>query len=135
MFNKTFVFPRTRTEYMSYEKTVNEHRAPTDKSVELLLEMENAAKDTLISITRLENNEMKATWHVFENCFSRRLEVVCRFELNGKEHRIDLSLDWGIDHQEIAKKVYKVICDKMAELLTVDFFTRATALDIRKLRR
>lgn len=135
MFNKTFVFPQTRTEYAPYEKTVTEHRAPTDKSVKLLREMEKAAEDKLISITRLDNNELKATWHVFDDHLSWGMKAVCRFELNGKEHRIDLSLDRYLKSDEIGRKVYKEVCDKIAELLTVDLFTGATAREIGRICR
>lgn len=73
---------RTVTQYVTRE--VHEHRAPTDESVKLLREMEQAAEAKRIAGMRLEGNEFHGMVEVNHHCADYRTEAVAIFDLNGK---------------------------------------------------
>lgn len=71
--------------HVTVTKTVNEHRAPTDKSVELLSQMEEKALSRLVHSVKLE----VATFEVFAMLLRPRMEdgdydLRYAFTLNGK---------------------------------------------------
>lgn len=104
--------------------TVTEKRAPTDESVRLLKEMEQAAEDKLLSITRLKENRLDATWHLFENPAQDNMEAICRFMLNGQEHRIKIPIERSMRYQpdEIGTKIHEAITREIAAVLAVELF-------------
>jgi len=119
----------------SFHKTeITENRAPTDESVRLLKEMEKAALDRLLSITRLQNNTLEATWHVFQDPARDEMEALCRFLLNGREHRIKVTLDRSMRYnpKEAAKKIHEAVTREIAAILTVELFDAA---DVRNMLR
>lgn len=52
---KTFLFAQSGGDHHHHRTEVHEHRAPTDKSVELLRDMEKAARDKILETIRLED--------------------------------------------------------------------------------
>lgn len=104
--------------------TVTEKRAPTDESVRLLKEMEQAAQDKLLSITRLKDNSLDATWHIFEDPARDNMEAICRFSLNGQEHRIKIPIERSMRYKEdeIGAKIHEAITREIAAVLAVDLF-------------
>lgn len=104
---------------------ITEKRAPTDESVKLLSEMERAAEKKLISITRLDNNTFKATWHIWEDFMADTLRATVRFELNGQPHEMEVPIERHIRFkaQDIAKEIHKAIISELAAVLTVELLT------------
>lgn len=94
MFNKTYISPeRTRTEYVTKEVNIHEHRAPTTESVKLLKEMEAAALERVLSAFSVEINKFQCEVVVFLEQISDKIFVVAKFNLNGKECRSETRLD------------------------------------------
>lgn len=102
--------------------TVTEKRAPTDESVTLLKEMEEKALAKLISVTRLDSNELKATWHVFRSYFDCQFNVIIRFALNGIGHEVRVSLSDVSSAEAVFIAVSTAIANKIAESMTVEIF-------------
>lgn len=73
----------TRTEYVT--RTVHEHRAPTDESVRLLKEMEEAARQKVLSSIRLDRNEFKCVIQFMLDNMSMDRVAHVMLDLNGKK--------------------------------------------------
>lgn len=72
----------TRTEYVT--KDVHVHRAPTDKSVELLREMETAARKEVDKAVSVQNTEFACVVHRAHDQMSDSVKLKALFKLNGK---------------------------------------------------
>lgn len=141
MNDMTAIFVNPEQPYARHvedRRVIHEHRAPTDESVKLLRDMEAAAQAKLISITKLESNAFSATWHLFEEPTSFSTTAICRFTLNGVEHRLEIPIkpDWRYTPQAIAEHVRDAVALKLAEILTIDLFhkqsrTIASALHLK----
>jgi hypothetical protein len=115
MLNKTLIMGGGRTEHVPYEKTVNtninEHRAPTDKSVELLKEFQDKAKDTLVEHIYLDDNVFKARIDVMDLEYGHTREYRLHFKLNGKEFKDVIKLQprqTMLSHKERALAVVEL---------------------------
>lgn len=125
-----------RKEIVPYEKsvTVNEHRAPTDKSVELLNVFEEKARETIIYKAKIEQNHLKAIAVYYQDdIVSNRIHFHVKFELNGFETLISDFVDgfewkselselyFGFGHLTIFKKVHK----KLSEMITLNLMEKS----------
>jgi hypothetical protein len=74
MFDKLLVVGGRSTQHHYHRSEVHEHRAPTDESVKLLREMEQAALDKIMATVRLEGCEV--------DCFvaQQRVEMVDEYQ-------------------------------------------------------
>lgn len=83
MFNRTVYAPQpSKTEFVVRE--VHKHRAPTDKSVELLKEFEKAAKDKIEKSVNISSNDFSCVVHQVKDFLSGETTFKAIFELNGK---------------------------------------------------
>ena len=80
MFNKTYVTTPSRT---YTENTIIEKRAPTDESVRLLYDMENAAREKIKDSIRLENSIIDCVIHVVDDMTSFGKKYGAVFKING----------------------------------------------------
>ena len=125
-------YHRTKIESVPYEKTVtvHEHKAPTDKSVELLNEMQEKAQRNIIATIKIEENFLKAVAIYYrDEILTDRMTYHIRFELNGKEYTIEDSIDkfeWrqemsksymGLGHEAIFKALHKKFSEMVANEL------------------
>jgi hypothetical protein len=86
MFRKPEVFivnQPGRTEYVT--RTVNEHRAPTDQSVALLKDMEEAARSKVVESVKVGDATFECVVHTMRDCASDDTIAVAIFSLNGKK--------------------------------------------------
>lgn len=68
--------------------TITEKRAPTDDSVKLLREMEDAAENKLLSAIRLDTNAMPGiVVERMRQAFTGDSELLVLFNLNGHRHK------------------------------------------------
>lgn len=92
MFNKTIVMQQPRTEYIPYEKTVIEKRAPTDESVRLLKDLETAAIEKITKVFQIESTIAKGiVLEISENPFKFEKSYTVIFNINGKQHSVEYS--------------------------------------------
>lgn len=73
------------------EKTVHEHRAPTDESLRILMELEAAALERVVARGDL-GNLLKGTWTVIDNPSDMTRSAHCCFDLNGRKVRLKFPL-------------------------------------------
>jgi hypothetical protein len=107
MFNKTIINQRG-TKLVPFTKEVNEHRAPTDESVKLLMEMEDAALSKVFKCFEIENTELHGiVWQVNKSRFSR--ELVIGYKLNNKIENITIPVDIKIFNLNPEKAIHRMI--------------------------
>lgn len=78
----------------SYNRTdVHVHRAPTDKSVELLSEFEQKARDKAIGAFDVKFNDLQTKWWIERtyDTFEGKATLRVLVDLNGKRHEFKLA--------------------------------------------
>jgi hypothetical protein len=102
---------------ITHAKTeIHEHRAPTDKSVAILSEMEQVVRGKLLSVNRLINNTLEATWYIFDEPMAWDLRGVLHFKLNGREFKIDVPLERHLCSADQARRM----AEKLIQLISVE---------------
>lgn len=118
MFNKTFVFPQTRTEHVPYEKSVVEHRAPTDDSIRIWEEMKERAYKSIIDSIELRDNALNLNAIMYKEAFSHEKVCKYRFSLNG--HEITGEVRSSILDLKNKMELYLKIVDDAARHIAVE---------------
>jgi hypothetical protein len=127
MFRRPLVVvaPRAETKYVT--RQVHEHRAPTDESVALLKEFEDAADKRRIETLHLVDNAFHGTIHVAELAFSGTIKARLIFDLNG--HRITVEAEtasFARSDAEQQKKLLLDLRDKAAERIAAEVLIELT---------
>jgi len=92
MFDKITHRHETREIGIPYAQniTIKEHKAPTDKSIRLLNEMQEKAKKNIIQSVKIESGFCTGIVIAFsDDVFRNRLNWVLRFKLNEKDYIIE----------------------------------------------
>ena len=115
MFDRTILVAPRASEIVRDMK-VTHVNAPTDESVKLLKEFEQAAKDKITQSVSVGNNDFNAVLHRSRDDFSDSTEFVVIFALNGKRMTARHSI---LGHTqptsvEVAEAVKKAIADEIA---------------------
>ncbi len=105
-----------------YDKTVNEHRAPTDDSIRLLNEMTDKAKRNVLHAIHLKSNIIDCAVVYYRNDnFYGKIDFCLKFDLNGTTHEIDGQIDQhefdpsGLRHSFGSGLVYDFLVKKYSE--------------------
>ena len=138
MFNKTII-QKGRTEYVPYEKTVTINRAPTDKSVELLNEMQDKAIKNLIKSVNIKDNTMNGTVLYFmQRADWDGVDFIARFSFNGTEHELRghvRRLDLSDSHKYGTQAVARAIALKLCDLMIKEIFKEIGEKDLERIAR
>lgn len=101
--------------------TVHEHRAPTDKSIELYHELLEKAKTEILETFTLDNNIIKANVVVYRDAFLDDINVSYIFNINGKKYKDKIqinSLEMYISNRtEVYRLIYQRIAQKLTDML------------------
>lgn len=140
MFNKTVINQQRGTNYVPYAKTVtvNENRAPTDKSVELLNEMQEKASENLIRTIKINNSVCEAIAFLFRNNYvDNRFDWMFKVKLNNKEFmfngyfeddhefkRIVINADINSNWFDADRFVNKLFHQKLSELIAAEILNQ-----------
>ncbi len=110
-----------------YEKTVHEHRAPTDESVKLLNEFQDKAIDNILKQFRINDNIIEAEGFFIGYSVIHKIILHCRFKVNGKEFHLKEEIDcWEFrndlskyfnDESDYQNKVLLLIYKHLSELI------------------
>lgn len=111
MFNRINV-TNSKTEYIPYEKTIIEKRAPTDESVRLLLELQKEAKLNTLHNQNIYN-EFKCEFSIIEDVYSYKKELVYKFFINGVEYKDIVILDEN-DIDKGKERLLHIIVEKIS---------------------
>jgi hypothetical protein len=122
MSNKYFVLEgRERTHYVPYEKTVHEHRAPTDESIRLYKEMKEKAEQSVLDSFELENNLVNARVVVCKSAeyFNQKLQVHYKTMINGHEFTGVVKVEDTLSRDAMVEKIVSELSKHIAiEILT-----------------
>ncbi len=101
---------------------VHEKRAPTDESVRLLKEMEDAARSKIEQSIRLTDNAFSGLVSVWTDQMNRQLVVVVSYSLNGHRHKCTTHID--IDDAG-AVKVAGAVISNLAQQIAAEILSPA----------
>lgn len=123
LFNTTIV--KNSTNLVPYEKTVYEHKAPTDKSMELLNEFkEKALKDTM-KVFGVKNEDFSFVARFVSDVSTYMKVVTIKFSLNGREIIETIQIDpiaySTKDEQELIKFCIEKYKEIVSEIMTKSF--------------
>lgn len=92
--DKHFHTHHNHTVAAAYPQTIHEHKAPTDESVKILREMEGAARESVLSVHKFEDNELNGiVVQMMMDHFKPYSKLYIRFTLNGKKFAFTEKLD------------------------------------------
>ena len=116
MFDKYYT--RTGPSHLSASVNVNEQRAPTDKSVQLLKEFESAAAKKIRDAIVVDGNVVKGKVLIVHNdCLSHSSTAYFTFELNGEEYEIKEDIKVSLydrDPDILIRKLYEHVAAAIA---------------------
>lgn len=105
--------------------TVHVKRAPTDESVKLLREMEQAAKDNIVHTLKLEKNGFEAVVHFCISALDLNYMGKAIFDLNGKRMVVEESISQYQGPKALVQALMKKISEKIAEEVLQHAFDKA----------
>lgn len=92
LFKPNVTIVRHEPQDVSVTTTIHEHRAPTDKSVELLKEMEQAARDKIEASINVGGNGFECVVQFERDHMRDQLIAKAIFKLNGRQMRADAAV-------------------------------------------
>lgn len=113
----------SRTEYVDRHIKIDEHRAPTDKSIEILQEMEKKVRKEFVKSFLLDSNTFIANISIFKDDVGRAT-IIITYQMNFVFKEIVLNIDpteyshGGEDY--IQKLAQKAISKDIASTLTMN---------------
>ena len=122
MLDSYHLHSHNKTTYVDRHIRVDEHRAPTDKSIEILQEMEKKVKTEFIKSFPLESNTFCANVAFFKDLVRDTISVKVTYQINCLFREIDLTVepyDAGRDDY-MQKVVSKAIAKDIAETIVFD---------------
>jgi len=116
----------SRAEYVT--RTVHEHRAPTDASVKLLKEMEDAAREKVEHSVNVGNNGFECVVTFHKDAMAMDTVAVALFSLNGKKMRAEARIcGWDkVNTQSLVEKIKIAVSEKISSEILHNAFCAAT---------
>lgn len=117
----------TRTVGVPYVKEVHEHRAPTDESVKILREMEEAARDQIVGAYVCNSNNLTGAVIYKQHALTDlRSEVFVRFQLNGKDYETKHDIMRGqlnkyMDKEKALQMLFEAMSKEISKQLMQQF--------------
>jgi len=118
MFNRTIVQPQ-QTRLVPYEKTVTEHRAPTDESMRLVQEMEEKVTRSILDRGQSTDNELNYKWMAVHDVMGDSVKVRGRLSINGKPIDILVEVPFRTEHDRIGELIKTQILKTLSVALTI----------------
>jgi hypothetical protein len=115
-------FAPRRTEHHHHRAEVVEKRAPTDESVKLLREMEDAVREKMLASLPIKGNAFEGHVVVEHSIFQAEIAAVAVFSLNGRrlEARASVSEFDGNVRLALLDKLHQAIAEKVATEILLD---------------
>ena len=105
----------------NYNTTVHEHKAPTDDSIRLAVEMREKALESVIDSIKVQSNSFSGQVAqmidpaTFEKC------IVVIFALNGKRFKIKVSYDFMLTlSTNDMRKRYELVAEEMSKAIALE---------------
>lgn len=118
----TYYSDSNRTEYVPYEKTVKEIRAPTDDSIRIYEETKEKAYKSILDSLSVNDNKVNYKYQIYKDIYSYKTLLHFSIKLNGTEFvdKVELDLDISNKHKT-AEVIYKKLSEKIASLFFDNF--------------
>lgn len=114
-----------KTEYVPFEKTVTEVKAPTDDSIKLLNEFKQKALEDTMLLIEVKNTQFSFVGRYGVNASTLEPFGVIKFSFNGKEITKDLKLSQGISPLQTKQQAREFLIEQyrqaIMECFTEDF--------------
>lgn len=112
------------TRLVPYEKTVHEHKAPTDDSIKLLREMEEKSRKQIACALVAEENVVNGAVVQFHDAHDR-FEKVCyvSFKLNGQQMEFKVPLDARVMMAKV--DAIDILYKALSHSITADLLKRS----------
>lgn len=94
-------FDYRRTSDHRHSHTVHEHRAPTDDSVRLLKEFEEAARRKIDSEVRLTDSPLDVVVRTTQDVCAQATHVVLMYSLGGERMSVNVSVPFAYSHKAL----------------------------------
>lgn len=101
-------------EFHEHNHKVNIHRAPTDESIKLMMEMEDKVMKKITDSIRVQNcNIEMVIYHQFSH-INQQEQFVIVYKLNGKREVVHVNVNlWENYHEKILKAVSEHIAGNL----------------------
>lgn len=107
--------------------SVTHKHAPTDESVRLLREMEQAARDKVVQALRLEDSPIDGVVHAHDDFLSQRREFCVLVRVNGRQLEVRRSFNFSAADEEIADGLLMAVSQRIAAELLSKAFSKLPA--------
>lgn len=121
MFDRLTINP-TQVRRVTEHVTINEHRAPTDESVELLKEMEEAARNKFSQSIRLNINKFECVVHTGYDAANAAQIFLVQYSLNGCRREVEYAYT---DPSKNFREVIQDLVDKVTKDIAVSILKPA----------
>lgn len=118
-----------RTEYITKEVKITENRAPTDKSVQLLMEMEEKITQRLLGRIAVNDNSVNLEIAALRDVAWDNKIVRYRLTINGKQYEGSVKINEMI----AAENIVEQIIDDIARTIAVAMINSLPGTKIREL--
>ena len=115
MFNKTYMAEQSAATHVT--ATTHEHRAPTDQSIQLLNEMQDAALANIVSRLSTSDNTLRAEAFVMRDPRSMTDFVAYKITLNGEDYEGKIEIDRSDGAPE------RALVDRFARIIAIQVFS------------
>lgn len=115
----TYVAPG-RTEYITRRVEVTENRAPTDESVKLLKEMEQAADAKRTASMQMPGNMFNGVVEIFETMHDDNVHARAVFDINGNRMMAEATQWRGDDRQALFTQLHEKVAAKIASTILLE---------------
>jgi len=122
MFNKSLFYTQSSKEYVPYEKTVIEKRAPTDDSIRLYEEIKTKAYKSILDTIKINDNTFNVKAIIFDEPLSYKRICKFAFTINGFEITDSIDIDIAMEYNK--EEVINLIIDKCSKKLSVEMLKR-----------
>ena len=125
MFDSYHTHPQTS---VSVNKTVHEHRAPTDESVRLLRELEQAAQNKILDSVRVTDSLFDGLLHYQHDYVNLKKLFACVIKVNGKKITARFDCDESLDREQIIFGIRDAIAREIANQITASVLSSSNNL-------
>lgn len=121
------------TEYVTKQVNVTEHRAPTDKSVQLLMEMEEKVTQRLLGSIAVNDNSINLEIAALRDVAWDNKIVRYRLTINGKQYDGSVKINEMVTATNGVEYVVGQIIDDIARTIAVAMINSLSGSKIREL--
>jgi hypothetical protein len=122
--SNTYAFINTSKEYIPYEKTVKEIRAPTDDSIRLYEEFKEKAYLSVLDTLEVNDNTFNIKAILYKDLYSYRNIIKYKYTLNSKDFLGEYSTSLeklSVSKHVVLSEIYKKLSEQIAKEILIKF--------------